>query len=243
MLENGAETYRVEDTIIRLCKSRGYSYVETFVTPTGIFVSIDKKNTYDAMTSHMKRIRSRNINLSKVAEVNDFSRTFVNSDMDAKEGMKLLKEIDATPSYSRFTKIIFGGIASGFFSLLFQSNLPEALSAFITGIIVTGTLIYLKDRKMPFFLANIVGGATLALIAIVLSTFSYSIDIDNIIIGAIMVMVPGVAITNAVRDSIIGDLLAGLARAGEAFIIAISIAFGVGSILTVWSLIMEGNLI
>lgn len=240
MLKSGAETYRVEDTIMRLCKSRGFSYVETFVTPTGIFVCIDNKNTDEEMTSYIKRIRERNINLNKVAQVNDFSRKFVSSDMGIKKAMAELKEIDSTPNYSRLTKVIFGGLASGFFALLFLSNILEALSAFIAGSIVTYTLISLNKRKMPLFLAKILGGATLAFTAILLSSLTPTINIDKIIIGAIMVMVPGVAMTNAIRDSILGDLISGLARAAEALIVAISIAFGVGTILKIWLFITGG---
>lgn len=237
MLGNGAETYRVEDTIARLCKSGGFAYVETFVTPTGIFLCLDQKNTSEEMTSYIKRIRTRSINLNKVALVNEFSRDFVDGGMDIEEAMARLKEIDRTPSYRKRYKVFFGGIASGFFALLFQSTIPEALCAFLTGLIVTFALTSLSNKKVPFFLSHILGGIILATVALLLSSLSHTIDIDKIIIGAIMVMVPGVAITNAVRDSILGDLLSGLARAAEALIIAVSIAFGIGAVLNIWSLL------
>ena len=67
-------------------------------------------------------------------------------------------------------------------------------------------------------------------------------DTDKIIISSIMILLPGVAITNAVRDSISGDLISGLARAAEAFIIAISIAVGVGMVMNIWVHLMGGVL-
>lgn len=236
MLKNGAETYRVEDTITRLCHSRGFSYVETFVIPTGIFVSLDAKNTDKEMTSYIKRIQERSINLNKVAMVNEFSRAFVHHELEIEDAMDRLKKIDHCPSYSLSTRSFFGGVISGFFALLFQATLWEALFAFFTGLAVTWFLSRLSKAKMPVFLANILGGFLLATMASFFSAFSTLIDIDKIIIGAIMVMVPGVAITNAIRDSILGDLLAGLARAAEAIIIGVSIAFGVGASLQLWSL-------
>ncbi len=237
MLKNGAETYRVEDTLVRLCKSRGFSYVETFVIPTGIFLCLDNKNTSEEMTSYIKRIRSRSNNLNKIAMVNEFSRIFVDSDMEVAEGMEKLKEIDRTPSYSTLTRVLFGSIASGSFALLFQSTVPEALLAFLAGMILTFILTYLNNVKLSLFLSNIVGGFILASTAVMFSNISPNIDIDNIIIGAIMIMVPGVAMTNAIRDSILGDLSSGLARAAEALIIAISIAFGVGTGIELWSIL------
>ncbi|MCC5911523.1 MAG: threonine/serine exporter family protein [Clostridiaceae bacterium] len=244
ILKNGGETYRVEDTIIRLCKSRGLSYVESFVTPTGIFVSVDNKSEDEnEMISFIKRIKSRKIDLSKVAKVNDFSRRFVESDMSTDEAMKLLKIIDITPPYPSYIKAGFGGLASAFFSLMLGANALEFFSAFITSIFVTYTLKALIDVDFPPFLTHISGGAVAVIMAIIFSSFHPSINMDLIIIGAIMVMVPGVAITNAVRDSIAGDLISGLARAGEALIVATSIAFGVGFVLKIWTFISGGTLI
>lgn len=244
MLKNGAETYRVEDTIIRLCKSKGFSYVDVYVTPTGIFISIDNKGeSQEEILSYIKRIKSRSINLNKVAEVNNFSRKFVDQEISIDDGIKLLKEIDQLLPYPHYIHAIFGGLASAFFALLFGANIFEFLSAFVTSILVTYNLKYLLSIDFPPFLTNASGGGVAAIMAIVFSFLHPSIHIDKIIIGAIMVMVPGVAMTNAVRDSIAGDLVSGLARAAEALIIATSIAFGVGFILKLWILFAGGTLI
>lgn len=247
MLKNGAETYRVEDTIIRLCKSRQFHYVETYVTPTGVFVSVDTKGeSQDEIVTYIKRIKSRGINLNKVAKVNDFSRRFVDSDMDLKEAMTTLKNIDKLKSFSKhIDAFLGGGVASGFFAFLFGGDFPAFLGAFIIGSIVSYVLTYLNKMEFPPFLSNICGGAIAATLAVLISyitpLINIDLDVDTVITGSIMVMVPGVAITNAVRDTIAGDLVAGLARAVEAVIIATSIAVGVGVILKLWQIILGGN--
>src|SRR5690606_7500669 len=84
MLKNGAETYRVEDTIERICKSRkGVKYANVFSTPTGIFVSIEIE---DEVLSHIMRVKTIKIDLNKINLVNDFSREFVSSNMSIDEG-------------------------------------------------------------------------------------------------------------------------------------------------------------
>lgn len=244
MLKNGAETYRVEDTIIRLCKSRNYPYVEAYVTPTGIFVSLDSKGQDPMdMLSYVKRIKSRNINLNKIAKVNDFSRRFVESNLSVEEAMQQIRLIDDLPSYPLALQAFMGGIASSFVALLFGANLLEFFSALATSIIVTFTIKKLNEMGFTLFLNNIVGGSFAALFAIFFSYLHPSIHVDKVIIGAIMVMVPGVAMTNAVRDSIMGDLVSGLARGAEALLIAISIAFGVGFVLRAWIFLNGGNVI
>lgn len=244
MLKNGAETYRVEDTIVRLCKSRNYHYVDAYVTPTGIFVSVDSKGLeQNEMLSYVKRITSRNINLNKISKVNDFSRRFVETDINVEKGMKQLKEIDELPSYPLHLQAFMGGIASAFVALLFGANLLEFISALMTSIIVTFTIKRLSEMGFNSFLNNIVGGSFAALFAILFSYLHPNIHVDKVIIGAIMVMVPGVAMTNAVRDSIMGDLVSGLARGAEALLIAISIAFGVGFVLQAWIILNGGSLL
>lgn len=249
MLKNGAETYRVEDTIIRLCKSRDLSYVEAYVTPTGIFMSIDSKGeSSDEVVTYVKRIRSRGINLNKVAEVNSFSRQFVETDLPLNEALSMLKTIDVSRPYSKHVKALLGsGLSGGLFTLLFGGNFFAFLAAFLISIIVSYTLHYLDNVKFPPFLSNAIGGAILTSIAVLLSYITpfvnVSLDVDKVITGAIMTLVPGVAITNAFRDSIAGDLVSGLARAAEAVMVATSIAFGVGFVLELWFVILGGYLL
>ncbi|KAB3527657.1 threonine/serine exporter family protein [Alkaliphilus serpentinus] len=238
MLKNGAETYRVEDTIFRLCRSRNVSEVEVFVTPTGIFASINPgvENNENIIT-YVKRIKSRAIDLNKVSEVNDFSRRFVEAEISIDEAMSQLKKIDLLPHYPLELQALFGGVASGFFALLFGANSMEFIAALVTSIVVTLSVHFLIKMEFNLFITNIAGGAMSALIAILLSLVLPFTEVDKVVTGAIMVMVPGVAMTNAVRDSIAGDLVSGLARGAEALLIAVSIAFGVGFILRAWMFI------
>lgn len=239
MLKNGGETYRVEDTIIRLCKSRGFKYVETIVTPTGIYLSVDHSDEKDKegpMHSFVKRIKNRQINLEKVAKVNDFSRRFVQEELTLEQGMKNLREIEKSlPPYTKYQVAFFGGVTSSFFILLLGANFLEFLSAFLATIFVTYTITILGEKDFASFTIHLVGGALAAFLAIILGQLHPEISINRVIIGEIMVMVPGVAITNGVRDSIAGDLISGLARAGEALIVAVAIAFGVGFALNLWT--------
>lgn len=225
MLRNGAETYRVEDTIIRICKSRNIQYVETFVTPTGIFLSVEHN---DDLFSYIKRIKSISIDLNKIAEINNFSREFVNSDMSILEGMKRLKDIDTLPSFKNIVRYIFGGIAGGFFTLMFQGSFLDFIASFITSFTLLILLDYVKKIPITYFLNNIIGGIFVTFFSITLSNLGIGDDVDKIIIGSLMLLVPGVVITNAIRDSISGDFLSGTSRAVEGIIIALAIAFGVG---------------
>ncbi len=239
MVRNGSETYRVEDTIIRICKSEGLDFVEALVTPTGILVSIDQSHSSQHhMLTFNKRIQKRLINLEKVSEVNDFSRRFVVKEMSVEEGMQRLREIDKKRlPYRISTQALFAGIASGFFILLVGANLLEFTSALLSTIIMTFVLGILIKREFSYFFVHLTGGMIAAFLAIFASNLHPDIRMNIVIIGGIMVMVPGVAITNGLRDTIAGDLMSGIIRGVEALVIAVSIAFGVGFVLNVWNVV------
>lgn len=232
MLKSGAETYRVEDTIERICKSRKeIQYADAFVTPTGIFASLEFR---DEVLTYLIRIKSTNINLNKINLVNNFSREFVSSNMTVDEGLQKLKEIDKINDYSPSFKRIFGGIACAFTALLFGGSFVDFISSFIVGFAVVLVVDKINQYNMTFFINNFIGASLATLMAIVASKLGVSSNIDAIIIASIMPLVPGVAITNAMRDTISGDFVSGLSRAMEAIFSALAIAFGVGLILNIY---------
>ncbi|KXZ39442.1 Uncharacterized membrane protein YjjP, DUF1212 family [Alkalithermobacter thermoalcaliphilus JW-YL-7 = DSM 7308] len=238
MLKNGAETYRVEDTIDRICKSKNLKHVSSFVTPTGIFISDDR---FDGI-SFIKRIKSRTINLSKISQVNDFSREFVNSNLSIEQALLLLKKIDKSPKYPKVIRILSAGFASGFFALLFGSSFLDFLAAFIISMIAVFASSKIEKVSQTSFLANASGGAIIATLTIFFQLLGFGNSIDMIIVGSIMPLLPGVALTNGLRDFISGDLISGVSRVFEAVFISISIAVGVGSILNIWINVFGGNI-
>lgn len=242
ILENGAETYRVEDTINMICKSRGLKNIQNFTIPTGIFLSCEKDGMY---YSYVEKTKSSRIDLEIISLVNDFSRRFVNTEMTLDAAEKRLEEIKNAPMYPQTIMNIFGGAAGGFFTAMFGGNFVEFCFAFITSFLVVFGVKKIGKLTGSFFIKNVLGGMINTVTALFLVYISKDIfidvSIDRIIIGSIMPLVPGVAITNALRDSISGDFVSGISKLSEAVLIAIAIAFGVGSILNLGLFIKGGN--
>ena len=241
MLENGAETYRVEDTIEIMCRSKGVSEVQTFVIPTGIFISIDHNGE---IYTFIERVFSTNINLRAITEVNELSRSFAASNITIAECKERLSQIKNNKELPLKLKYIGAGVASSFFTLLFKGGLAEFIVSFILGVIVQWVVEKSSKIFPSFFMKYIAGGLVVATFAFASSSLaealSFAINPDQIIIGVIMLLVPGVSITNAVRDTISGDYVAGMSRATEAIMIATAIAIGVGIVLNVYYSIAGG---
>lgn len=232
MLKSGAETYRVEDTIERICKSRlGIKYADAFVTPTGIFLSLEYKGE---MLTYLIRIKSIKIDLNKIDLVNKFSREFVNSNMSIEEGLERLKAINKIEGFNTNTKNFFGALACSFFALLFGGGFLDFISTYLVSIVVLTVVGKISQHKMTFFINNIIGASIASILSILAVNIGIGHNMDTIIIGSIMSLVPGVSITNALRDTISGDFISGSSRGMEAIFSALAIAFGVGIVLNIY---------
>lgn len=238
LLENGAETYRVENTVHHLLESRGIGHIQTFVIPTGIFVAAEYN---DESFSYVARVADISINLRVITRVNELSRDFVASDMSIRRATKRLDHIRTTKSYRPILRYIYGGLAAGLFTILFNGGVSELIVSTIVSAIVIDAMDRLDAIGVNYFIKNVLGGIVAAGTAILFSyavetasaTMGFAIPVDTniVIIGAIMTLVPGVALTNAVRDSISGDFVSGMSRTTEAVIVALAIAFGVGIVI------------
>lgn len=231
MLRNGAETYRVEDTILRICNSRGYRHVNVFTSPTVIIISDER---FDGIT-FMKTIKNRGINLNKIDLLNAFSRKFVsNKDLSIEDAISLLKDIEKVKSYNQWVVYVGTGLGSACFSVLLGCTLVDFIFTFITSIFAV--IIFDKMfgiSSIPSF-ATLTSAIFIAVVGTSLSSIGFLSQPNTLIVGSIMPLLPGVSLIKGLRDLISGDLISGVARAFDATLTAVSIAVGVGFILDVW---------
>ncbi|MGB4585724.1 MAG: threonine/serine exporter family protein [Rectinemataceae bacterium] len=133
-------------------------------------------------------------------------------------------------------------LGAGLFTLLFGGGAVEAVAAAAIGALLSLLILGFQRLRLPEFLTSLAGGAFTALVSLYLQSLGITASPDAIIIGVIMLLVPGVAITNAIRDIIAGDLVAGIARGVDAFITAAAISAGAGGAFAVWKLLERGGL-
>lgn len=229
LLENGAETSRVEDTMARICYAYGASVVDSYVTPTLLILSFSLDNE---LQHNIKRIQTRNTNLSKVSAVNALSRAIVTNPLDLDELSIKLDEIDNTTSYRDY-ELLFGAAICVFgFAYFFGGNLKDAIVSMVIGLVTYKLLLSLEGISFTTFFKYSVCGALMTLLAIIAGYFNLC-NRDIVIISTIMLLVPGLAITNAIKDTVNGDLVSGMARAVEAIFIAVAISLGSGLIFMI----------
>jgi uncharacterized membrane protein YjjP (DUF1212 family) len=227
MLKSGAETYRVEDTIMRILSSHDFEKADIFVTPTGIMATV--RDTSFSPCSIICRVKDRSTRLDRVEEINQLSRDYVDGKISIQEASKWLKEIEALPPYSPPIMLYVTGVCCIFICLMFGGGPREAFASFFIGLLVAQMLFFLRQKKLVNFFILFVTSLCVGTIASIASIlFKGDLNTESMIIAGIMPLVPGVSFTNAIRDAIGDELLAGISRGVEALLIAIAIAAGIG---------------
>lgn len=241
LLQNGSTANRVELMMCKVCKIFGYPQTEAFVTPTGIFLTVSdgKEN----ITTSIKRIENRKTDLGKITKishlVNEMEKQYCRDGLcmwDADKFRDELRHIENERAWPEWFTIFCGGLTSGCFCLLFGGSWLEFAVAYIVGVLVSLSLKLLGNLRLNSFLTHIVGAALIVVFAKVLDIWVPYIKLDNIIIGGIMLLVPGLSFVNAIRDAMSGDLVSGTARGIEAIMLAIAIAAGSGIMLKLFEL-------
>lgn len=239
LLQSGAETYRVEETMVRIAQSFGVEDAQSFVTTTGVMLSItNEQKTY----SKIVRVQERGVDLHRIDLLNALARKLYKEPCSIEELYEELQRIEQEPRYSFLVTMFFGALGAAGFAIFFKGTYVEASVAFVIGLAIKWIQMFMERFQMNVFFSHSIGAGLAAFLAFSFCTLYPQAHADTIIISSIMLLVPGLAITNAIRDTMAGDYLSGLSRAVEAFLIAIAIAVGTGAVLQCWLVFLEGQL-
>ena len=122
---------------------------------------------------------------------------------------------------------------------MFGGTFLDVLFATIMGVWLSGCITFAKIKKIDTLVQDVVSCAGIALFTILIQAYFFpQLDADIVIVSAFMPIVPGVAITNAIRDTLQGDYLSGCARMLEAFLKAASVAVGAGLGMAIGGMIL-----
>lgn len=230
MIEGGSEMYRVEDTMMRIAKSAGEPDPRVFVVPTGVFMSLDHGNYCQTLLVH-----ERNINLELVDRINSLSRAFAEQKITLQEVKREVNNIASGgfPTFPVWLQTIGAAILSATLMVMFMNNydwidFPAAAIVGATGFI---SFYYFKRFTNVKFLSELVAAVIMTVLAAGLVHIFQQMIIDHILTGALMPLVPGLALTNALRDLFKGDILSGMVKICEALLTAFALGGGVGIVL------------
>ncbi|CAM3719182.1 threonine/serine exporter ThrE family protein [Erysipelothrix urinaevulpis] len=223
LMENGAEMHRVEDTMNRILDTKlGEGEAVSFVIPTGIFVT-----TRFGKNTKMKRIVKRRNNLQQISNVNALSRQFSQGLLTTDELYECIVALEEHAlSYPYTLQIVAAGILSSFMMLIFQGDIKDFL---ITAIISSlGYALYLLSVQTikARFIQEFIATFAIGILAGLFDQLGLIQQFDTVLIGSIIILVPGIPITNSIRDFLVGNTISGTVFMLEALLIAGMIGAG-----------------
>ncbi len=224
MLADGAEINRVEDTLERLGASYGASRMNVFVITSSVVVTMLFPDGEEV--TQTRRIQNPGgTDFGRLEALNDLSRRCCAAPLNAEELEEALKELEADRPDRR--RAYAGSIlAAGSFAVFFGGTLWDGIAAAAFAVMIC----FLQERLMPVatnrvifqLLASLMTGAGICMAA----RWIPLLHMDKIMIGDIMLLIPGLAMTNAIRDVLVGDTISGMMRFIEALLWAGSLACG-----------------
>lgn len=238
LLRNGAEVYRVEDTVLHILEAYEIKDCDVYVLSNGIFASANENK--DDACSMIRHVPLGKTHLGRIAALNQLSREICAHECSLNDAWVRLKKCKALPSPKKATQLFFCALGSGCFCYLYGGTALDSVVAFFIGLALQFYLI-VSDRHLESkFITNILGSALVTTLSLLALNFGLPILYDKVIIGDIMPLVPGIALTTSIRDFFNGDYLSGAIHMIDAVLTAFCIAVGVGAIITLFRFLPGG---
>ena len=224
MLCSGAEVSRVEDSIRRICLSYGAERVDVFTITSSIVVTICGQSF--GTVTQTRRIAGLQNDLHRLELLNALSRRIVAQKLSFDQVRQELEEIASAPRYTFCQQALIYALISASFSLFFGGDLWDAAASALIGAVMKWIDTAVKWMDLNSILAALVCSGLGGLMAFACVNLGFGTSVDKISIGNIMLLIPGIMLTNSLRDLFNGDTISGLLRFLEALLVAVIIAFG-----------------
>lgn len=226
LAESGAEISRVEESAYRLLAAYGGAGAQVFAIPNCLIVSLTAED--GRPVTRMRRIGAHGTDIELLEACNALCRRLCRTVPPVDEAQRQVDDLPSSCRRHRPGVILLGyGAAPAFFCPLFGGGLSDCAAAFFCGLAVGACLLF-GERWLGRngFLRTLVCSGVASLLALLSVRSGLGHSVDVVTIGVLMLLVPGVALTNAMREFVAGDTYSGLSRTAEAILIATGIALG-----------------
>ena len=244
IIRSGGETSRAEDTAGHIFAAASYPDSQISCQPTAVYLTLRGEGV---METTVARVGPRTIDLSVLSAVNSVSREYSEGLITADEALSRLKDLSSPREdrdrFSAFRRAAVYALATALsvaaFAVMFGGGMPEAIAAAIAGLLVSLIQSALHSDGRGFidqFAVTIIGGAVISATAVTAGDILGLCSTDGVMIGAIMPLLPGLALTVSIRDTIVGDLVSGVARLAEVIMTGFALAGSIGAVMYLFML-------
>ena len=224
MVVCGAEVSRVEGSIFRMCESYDMHRVNVFIITSNIQVTLEAPD--GRILTQIRCIKRYDVNFDRLDYLNNLSRYVCDKKPDVAELRMKFDEVLNRKKQASYVKFAGAVMVAGGFTVFFGGGVLDVIAASLMGILVVTMEKILISRETNQLVYNFVVSFIGGMLAMFMVRIGLGTNVDRIMMGGIMLLIPGIALTNAVRDMLIGDIASGLLRLVNALLVAASIACG-----------------
>ena len=224
MLQSGAEVSRVEDSLRRICLAYGAERADVFTITSNIMVTMYSRQ-YGALTQ-IRRVAGQQYDLHRLELLNLLCRRICAERLTLEETERALDAIRDEPQYSFPVQLLTFALISASFSLFFGGSAQDAAASGGIGAVLKVMDQAIRRTEANAFLSALLCSCLGGLLAALSVRIGLGRNVDMISIGNIMLLIPGIALTNSLRDMFSGNTISGLMRFIEAVLLALVIACG-----------------
>ena len=232
MLQCGGEVSRVEDSIRRLCLAFGAERADVFTITSSIVVTI-YSHSFGALTQ-TRRVTGTQYDLDRLELLNQLSRRVCAEHLSLEETRQGLDAIRATPQYPFPVQLLTYALVSSSFCVFFGGSALDAIASGVIGVVLKYLDRVIRQTEANAFLSALLCSCLGGLLAGLAVRSGLGNNVDMISIGNIMLLIPGLALTNSLRDMFSGNTISGLMRFIEAILLALTIALGFAMVLALF---------
>lgn len=229
LLKSGAEVMRVEDTISRLCKVYNFTKYDVFTITSSIVLTV--RTPGGRTLTQTRRIKARDTDLGRVAQVNALSRRLCAGPLDLEAFQEAVEQLQQAQTYPVWILRLMHIMISAAFSLFFGGTFMDAVAGALSGLVLYEFLRLTAPVQLNGTLKCALASFVTGMAAVLLYRMGLGQHPAMMIIGNIMLLIPGIAFTTSLRDIINGDTLSGLLGLCEAILRALAVASGFAVVL------------
>ena len=239
MLSGSGEIGRSQDTLEALAKGFGIRDFKCYLLSNGIFLSGMMED--EKVEVRIDEVPVKGTNLYEVENLNRLSRRVISEKMTPEEARVEVDRIKTTAPYSMLFTAMASGIGCAAFCYFFKGTWADTLVTVPIGFMLWCFYNFLADKsKQPKIICNLFTSIFLTLCACIGYHMGWADNVDKVVIGAIMPLVPGVPFVNSIRNFFSDDYLSGVVRMADALLTALSVGVGVGVTIIVWNTVIGG---
>lgn len=224
MLISGAENYRIEDSLYRMCRSYGFVKYDVFVIPSNIQITVETENG-DIITQ-VRHIENADIDFDQLDYMNNLCRYVCSHTPDEEELQKKYQEVKNRPPQHPADKYFAGIMGGTGFAVFFGCNFKDAIVAVIVSLMIVVVGKWLEKREGNLFVYNTILSFLSEVIIVLSVRNGFADHPERIMIGIVMLLISGLSTTNGIREILQKDYISGFINIMNSILGAAGIAVG-----------------